>query len=255
MSGEGVDLGGMVAIVTGAGRGLGRDFSQSLAGWGAAVAAVGRTGSAVDETVKAIRAQGGVAETFYADVTDPGAADRVVGRVESTIGPVGILINNAGTMNLGRVADIDPAAWWTDFEVNVKATMVWCQAALMSMTARRDGVIVNVASTAAQWVVPAASAYIASKAAVISFTRVLAAELHGSGVRVFAFGPWARTDMTGALATSPAFTHEQRALFSVIDDVEAARRLAGTTRMLGQIVAGDLDGHVGGFLDSEAPPT
>jgi NADP-dependent 3-hydroxy acid dehydrogenase YdfG len=196
-----------------------------------------------------------VAEPFYTDVTDPGAAERVVGQVESKLGPVGILINNAGTMNLGRVVVIDPAAWWTDFEVNVKATMVWCQAALASMTGRRDGVIVNVASTAAQWVVPAASAYIASKAAVISFTQVMAAELSGSGVRAFAFGPWARTDMSDALATSPAFTDEQRAMFALIDDAEAARRLAGTTRMLGQIVAGDLDDHVGSFLDSEAPPT
>ena len=133
--------------------------------------------------------------------------------------------------------------------------MEWCQAVLGSMTERRDGLIVNVASSAAQWTVSAASAYIASKAAVIAMTRVLSAELKGSGVRVFSFGPWsARTGMAEALTTSSAFTARQRERFVVSDDAVAARQLEGTIRMLRQMIAGDLDQYLGGFLDSEAPP-
>ncbi|MFT3855646.1 MAG: SDR family oxidoreductase [Ilumatobacteraceae bacterium] len=245
---------GSVAIVTGAGRGLGRHVASALAARGFPVAAVGRAGSAVDATVAAIEAGGGVALPIHADVLDDGAASDVVRRVEAELGPVGLLVNNAGTMHLGRIAEIDPDEWWTDFEVNVKATMRWCQAALAEMLPRRHGLIVNVASTATQWVVPAGSAYIASKAAVISLTKILAAELRGSGVRAFAFGPWARTDMTDGLATSPAFTAGQRAVFRRIDDAEAERRLRGTLRMLDQIIDGDLDDHLGEYLDSEAPP-
>src|SRR4051812_21562320 len=174
------EMAAAVAVVTGAG-GLGRHFVTALADRGVPVAAVGRSTSAVDETVRIVSHAGRVAVAVYADVLEPGAAQRVISEVESSLGPVGVLINNAGTMNLGRVATIDPAAWWTDFEVNVKATMLWCQAALEFMLPRRNGVIVNIASTATQWVVPAGSAYIASKAAVISLTGILAAELDGTG--------------------------------------------------------------------------
>lgn len=80
------------------------------------------------------------------------------------------------------------------------------------------------------------------------------AELHDSGVRVFAFGPWGRTAMTEGLATSPAFTAQQREMFAPPEDAVAARRLAGSILMLQQMIIGDLGQHVGGFLDSEAPP-
>ena len=250
-----VDLAGKVALVTGAGRGLGRQYALSLADWGANVAVVGRTRSFVDETVQMIHNAGGAAAGFEVDVAEPGSAVRVLKDVEGSLGSVGVLINNAGTMHLGRLADIDRADWWSDFEVNVRGTMEWCQATLSSMTERRDGLIVNVSSSAAHWTLTAASAYIASKAAVIAMSRVLAAELRNSGVRVFAFGPTARTEMFDGLATSPAFTARQREIFATPDDAEAARRLEGSIRMLRQIIVGDLDEHIGGFLDSEAPPT
>jgi 3-oxoacyl-[acyl-carrier protein] reductase len=248
-------LGGACGVVTGAGRGLGRHFAMALARRGMPVAVVGRADSTVDETARLIEADGGVVRVFYADVRDQVAAGRIVAEAEASLGPVGVLINNGGTMNLGRIATIDHHAWWTDFEVNVKASMVWCQAALGVMLDRGDGLILNIASTATQWVVPAGSAYIASKAAVISFTKVLAAELAGTGVRVFAFAPWARTDMTDGLATSPAFSAQQRAMFSQIDDAEARRRLSGTLRTFNQLLDGDLDNQIGEFVDSEAPPT
>lgn len=254
MGDDDLELGGAVAVVTGAGRGLGRHFATWLAEWGASVVAVGRSTSSVDETVERITGSGGTARSVHADVTEPGSAGRVIAEADERFGPVTHLVNNAGTMHLGRIDRIDPGAWWTDFEVNVRAPMQWCQAAVAAMAPRGEGTIVNIGSTATQWVVPAGSAYIASKAAVMAFTRVLAAEMAGSGVKVFAFGPWARTDMTDGLGTSPAFTADQRAAFGSIDDTEAARRLAGTRRMFRQILAGDFDALAGTYLDSEAPP-
>src|SRR4051794_27319329 len=100
-------LDGKCAVVTGAGRGLGRHFAMALAERGMRVAVVGRASSAVGETARLIEADGGSAHVFHADVRDETAATAIVSEAGGLLGPVGVLINNAGTMNLGRIATID----------------------------------------------------------------------------------------------------------------------------------------------------
>ena len=254
LASSGVDLTGKIALVTGAGRGLGRHFALALGEAGAAVAAVGRTRSALEETVAMIHAKRGAARAFQGDLTQDGTAASVVAAVNAELGDIDILVNNAGSMRLGKVATINPAVWWSDFELNVKAPMLLTQAVLPTMISRQSGVIVNITSAAADWIVPAASSYIASKAAVDRFTAVLNAELTGTGVLAFLLGPRAATDMTEALTTAEAFTAEQRAMFTKAQATEPELKLTRSLSLLLRILSGELDHLAGQHLESETPP-
>lgn len=254
MSDVELDLAGKVAVVTGAGRGVGRHLALTLGAAGASVAAVGRSHTHLDAVVADIAAAGGRAHSFPADVTAPNSATDVLAAVAERFGETDVLVNNAGTMQIGQVESIDPDRWWSDFEVNIRAPMVWTQAALPAMRRKGSGTIVNVTSAAAGWVVPACSAYIASKAALDRFTAVLQAELEGSGVLVFSFGPRVSTDMTYNLGVAPAFTEKQRALFAGGHLSNQEEKLQGTLHLFRRLLSGELDHLAGGILESGDPP-
>jgi len=194
-------LDGAVALVTGGGRGIGRAIAIALAEAGADVAAVARSRDEVDGTASIIEGRGGRAIGLSADVADRTAVEAVVVDIEKRLGPVDVLVNNAGIggPNL-PLWECDPDAWWRALEVNLRGPMLLCRAVLPAMIRRRSGVIVNVGSYAgirAGMGGVAGTAYPVSKAALVRFTDTLAASVDEHGVRVFTISPGlVRTAMT-----------------------------------------------------------
>jgi NAD(P)-dependent dehydrogenase (short-subunit alcohol dehydrogenase family) len=194
-----------VAVVTGGGRGLGRAFAQALAAAGYAIAVVARSEAELGETVALVQLSGGMASAFPADVIDGAAVDRAFTEVERALGPVELLVNNAGVVGpLGPFAESDAAAWWRTLEVNLRGQILCAHRALPAMIARRRGRIINIASGGGATMLPYFSAYVTSKTALIRFSEWLAYELKPHGVAVFAMGPGTvRTAMSKYSLNSP----------------------------------------------------
>jgi NAD(P)-dependent dehydrogenase (short-subunit alcohol dehydrogenase family) len=194
-----------VAVVTGGGRGLGRAFAQALAAAGYAIAVVARTEAELAETVALIEASGGSASAFPADVTDGAAVDRAFTAIERALGPVELLVNNAGMIGpLGPFVESDACTWWRTVEVNLQGQILCAHRALPGMIARRRGRIINIASGGGATMLPYFSAYVTSKTALIRFSECLAYELKPHGITVFAMGPGTvRTAMSEYSLNSP----------------------------------------------------
>ena len=194
-----------VAVVTGGGRGLGRAFAQALAAAGYAVALVARSPAELAETVALIEGSGGKASAFPADVTDATAIDSAFGDIERALGPIDLLVNNAGVLGpLGPFVQSDVGAWWRTLEVNLHGQILCTHRVLPGMIARRSGCIVNIASGGGATMMPLFSAYVTSKTALIRFSECLAAEVKEHGIAVFAMGPGTvRTAMSEHSLYSP----------------------------------------------------
>jgi NAD(P)-dependent dehydrogenase (short-subunit alcohol dehydrogenase family) len=184
----------MVALVTGGGRGIGQGVALRLAreGW-----TVGITGRTVADLQATARQSEGRIQSVPADVADPESVRQMVQRVEQELGPIDLLVNNAGTGGpVGPFWENDPDDWWRCQEVNVRGPMLSCHHALPRMMARKRGCIVNVASAGGCQAISDLSAYVTSKTALIRFSEQLADELRPYGVTVFAIHPGAvRTAM------------------------------------------------------------
>jgi NAD(P)-dependent dehydrogenase (short-subunit alcohol dehydrogenase family) len=184
------ELGGQVALVTGGGRGLGRAYAQALAQAGMAVAVTARTESDLQETVEQIEKSGGRALAIPADVTNLKTMEQLVASVEHTLGPIDLLINNAGTFRaFGLAAEVDAEEWWREVEINLRGPLHGARAVLPSMIRRKRGRLINLASGAGLGPIEGASAYAISKAALIRLSENLAIETKGQGVAVFAIDP------------------------------------------------------------------
>ena len=190
---------GRVAVVTGAASGMGRATAWLLADEGAKVAALDVNGPGVEETVAAIVDAGGTALALACDLADPEAVEPVVEQVRAELGPVDILINNAG---IAAGASVDSAhyedAWAATLDVNLTAQVRLVRACLVDLKRNGDGRIVNVASTEGVMATPDNSPYTVSKHGVVGLTRALAVELGQWGVTANAVCPGPiRTAMTG----------------------------------------------------------
>jgi 3-oxoacyl-[acyl-carrier protein] reductase len=195
-------LEGQVALVSGAGRGLGRDVAVALSADGAKVALVGRTRDTLQATADACADAGG-AETLVApaDVTDRAAVAAAVAAVEQELGPVDLLVANAGLRESASVApwEVDPDEWWQVVETNVRGVHLLDAAVLPGMVSRGRGRVLHVGSGMAHRPRPDGgwSAYSVSKAALARLTDSTANALAGTGVVVLEASPGlVRTDMT-----------------------------------------------------------
>lgn len=194
-----------VALVTGAGSGLGRSFALALAGAGARVAAAGRRVDRLGDTVESISAAGGVAEAVELDVTDPAAVVSAFARMEATLGPVDICVNNAGIARSGLLTEIDEADWSAVIDTNLTAVhRVAREAAKRLQAAQRPGSIINIASILGLRVSAGLGSYIAAKSAVIQLTKAQALEWARFGIRVNAIAPgYFETEMNAGYFDTP----------------------------------------------------
>lgn len=196
-----VDLSGQVALVTGASRGIGRAIAVQLARCGASVAGVARTKEGLDATLAAIRAEGGTAEAFAADVSVSADVTRVVEGVEAAFGgKVHVLVNNAGITKDGLFLRMEDDAWDSVIATNLRGTFLFSRAVAALMIRQRYGRIVNITSVSALMGNPGQANYSASKAGVIGFTQTIAREIASRNVTVNAVAPgFITTDMTDVL--------------------------------------------------------
>ena len=249
-------LAGQVALVTGAGRGLGRAFAHALAAAGAAVAVAARSAAGVAATAAAIQAQGCRAQAYTLDVTDAAAVAEVVAAVARDLGPIDLLVNNAGIMApMGPDWLVDRTAWWRTFEVNVLGSFLCAQAVLPTMLARKQGRIINISSPAANGTSGYASAYNASKAAVSNWTENLAAVTHAHGISVFAYAPgFVRSDMTEHLAYAPEVQQWFGDSFAKIFEEGSDTPLELTVSVLMALATGQADALAGRHIsDTDTP--
>ncbi|MFF4429515.1 2,3-dihydro-2,3-dihydroxybenzoate dehydrogenase [Streptomyces sp. NPDC001513] len=187
---------GRVALVTGAGQGIGEAVVRALYRLGATVAATDVSVAAVTALATELDPAGagqrpatehpagsGAVHAYALDVTDPAAVDRTVTRIGRELGPVDILVNVAGILRTGPVAELTDEDWAATFAVNVQGVFFTSRAVVPGMAARGSGSVVTVASNAAGIPRTGMSAYAASKAAAVMFTKCLGLEYARSGVR------------------------------------------------------------------------
>jgi NADP-dependent 3-hydroxy acid dehydrogenase YdfG len=197
-------LTGKVALVTGAGRGIGRAIATAFAAEGAAVALAARSRAELAEVAAEVRARDGRALAVPTDVTQDGAVEALVEQTLADLGRLDILVTSAGTAAFGPLADSKPADWDGMLALNLRAVMVCCRAVLPAMIRQRSGTILNVSSIATKRALPGSAVYTATKAAIESFSRVLAEELRTHGVRVGVLVPGAvDTPIWDALGSTP----------------------------------------------------
>lgn len=191
------ELTGQVALVTGGGRGIGRAIALAQTQAGAKVAVAARSRQQLDETVTVIAKTGGQALAIAADVTDEAAVERMVEQTVQQLGPIDLLVNNAGIARDGTpIWEAAAGEWWRVLEVNLRGPFLCARAVLRGMVARRTGRIINVASNAGIRASPNSS-YSVSKAALLRLTDCLAEMTRAYGLSVFAISPGlVRTAMT-----------------------------------------------------------
>jgi gluconate 5-dehydrogenase len=201
------DLSGTVALVTGSSRGIGEALAHGLAGAGAVVVLNGRDVTALAAARERLAACTGTrVETAAFDVTDDDAVARAVAGVEAEVGPIGVLVNNAGVQHRVPMLDLDVADWHRVLEANLTGPFLVGRAVARRMVERGSGKIINIASVQARLARPGIAPYAASKGGIAMLTRTMCAEWGGHGVQANAIAPgYFDTVLTSALVADPAF--------------------------------------------------
>lgn len=201
-----VDLAGRVALVTGASGGLGRHFAGCLAAAGAKVALCARRLDRLTDAVADIRRSGGRALAFALDVTDGASVRQAVAEAEAELGPLSILVNNAGVALTAPALETPEADWDRVLATNLKGAWLVAQAAATVMVRHgHGGSIINIASILGLRTAARVPAYAASKAGLVHLTRTLALELSRHGIRVNALAPgYIETDLNRDFLDSEA---------------------------------------------------
>jgi 3-oxoacyl-[acyl-carrier protein] reductase len=227
---NGEDLQGRVGLVTGGGRGIGRNVALELAGAGMKVAVSARSKDEIEDVAAEI---GGIA--IQCDVADRAQVERMVAETEEELGPIDLLVANAGMApDEDKAWEMEPADWWRTFEVNVLGVYLCCRAVIRGMLERGGGRIVNVASGAAYLPGTSSTSYSASKAAVHRFSETLANELEGR-IPVFSISPGlVRTSMTDEFGDEAPWTPPELA-----------------PRLVRALASGRLDALAGHYLHAE----
>lgn len=182
-------LNSKVAIVTGAGRGLGRSMAHALAGAGAAVTVASRTSAELDSFVDEVKAAGGQALACPTDITDEASVQRMVDATIETFSRIDILVNNSGILASTSLVDQSPDEWDRVIATNLRGTYLATREIGRHLIAQGSGKVVNIASNFALQGVANHAAYSASKAGVIAFTRSMAIEWARHDIQVNAIAP------------------------------------------------------------------
>jgi 3-oxoacyl-[acyl-carrier protein] reductase len=187
-------------FVTGGSRGIGKAIVEEFAEAGYAVAFTYATNEeAATHLAKCLRSRGHSVESFRADVRDYERAREVINLAQQALGPIQVLINNAGIKRDAALATMDPAAWHEVIDTNLTGTFNYVRVLMREMI-RRGGAVINITSVSGQIGVPGQTNYSASKAGIIGFTKALAKEVARFGVRVNAIAPgFIESDMTAAM--------------------------------------------------------
>lgn len=201
------DLTGTVAVVTGSSRGIGAALAEGLAAAGATVVVNGRDGAALEAAREDLADRTGAAVHAAAfDVTDDVAVVAAVEAIEAEVGPVGVLVNNAGVQHRVRMLDLDVADWHRVLEANLTGPFLVGRAVARHMVGRGHGKIVNIASVQARLARPGIAPYAASKGGIAMLTRTMCAEWGPAGVQANAIAPgYVDTVLTAALVADPEF--------------------------------------------------
>lgn len=195
-----LDLKGKVMLITGASRGIGKATAILAARAGAAVAVnYSRAQKEAEHAVAQITAAGGLAAAYQADVSRYVEVENMVAEILRHFGQIDVLVNNAGIWTHGAIDTMPEEVWDETMAVNLKSVYNCCRAIVPHMKARRQGAIINIASTAGQRGEAFHSHYAATKGAIISFTKSLAPELAPHNILVNCVAPgWVATDMSAA---------------------------------------------------------
>jgi 3-oxoacyl-[acyl-carrier protein] reductase len=222
---------GKVALVTGASRGIGRALAAGLAKFGYDVAVTDLPSQAkdLDVTRSEIEAAGRKAYVYTMDVSRKDEVEATAAALLADAGRIDVLVNNAGILKPSLLQDLDEASWDAHFVVTAKGVLFMCQAVLPHMRARKSGRVVNIASIAGRQGVPYQGHYAATKATVITLTRVLAQEAGMDGVTVNAICPGIILTEMGKnnLGSDEAIRHWQ--------DVAALKRLGDPEDIVGPV--------------------
>jgi NAD(P)-dependent dehydrogenase (short-subunit alcohol dehydrogenase family) len=179
-----------MAVVTGAGSGLGRAIALALAEVGAAIGAVDLDGTSAEETVALIAKAGGKAKAFQADTSKAADVDRAVGEAVKALGPLEIMVNNAGVLDgYFNVDEMDEAVWRRVIDIDLTGVFFGCKRALAEMLPRGRGRIINMASVAGLNGTGGGAAYVAAKHGVVGLTRQMAVTYSSRGITINAVCP------------------------------------------------------------------
>ena len=200
------DVSKEIILITGASQGLGRQFARVLSAHGAAVALASRQTAKLKSLAEEIRARGGRAAAVQMDVTDLASIGKAIDDAEAALGPVSVLINNAGIAVEKLAVDQTEADWDSVINANLKGAYFAATEVARRMIARKqEGNIVNIASVLGLSVMKFLSPYTVSKAGIIQATKVMALELAGSRIRVNALAPgYIDTEMNHAFWSTPS---------------------------------------------------
>jgi NAD(P)-dependent dehydrogenase (short-subunit alcohol dehydrogenase family) len=245
------DLDGRVALVTGASSGLGRAMAQALAAAGARVVVAARRREALEESVAAIKEEGGQAVALVADLADPLALEEVARRAAEPFGAVTILVNAAGVNLRQPIEEVDLAAWQLTLQLHLGTPFFLTRALVPGMQAQGYGRIINLASLQSQRAFPNSAPYGAGKGGIVQLTRAMAEAWSRHGINANAIAPgFFPTELTAPVFDDPA-SAEALAGRTAIGRNGTLADIAGPTVFLASPASGYVTGQTlyvdGGF--------
>jgi len=238
------DLTGRNALITGASRGIGFALARGLAGAGAAVAINGRDPNTLAEAAATLRGEGATILEAPFDVTDGAAVEAGIARIEDELGPIGILVNNAGMTLRARLDQFTEEDWHKVMAVQLDAPFIVGSAVARRMIPRGEGKIINICSATTRLARPTIAAYVTAKGAAGNLTKAMCADWAPLGLNINGIGPgYFATELTNSLVKDPEFTAwlEKRTPQGRWGRTE---ELVGAAVFLASDAAGFVNGHV-----------